>query len=975
MTGVPVRRLARAGRLLRALLSVATVAAVLAAVPVGLARFAGSPLPHSVPHLGELRHALTQPVEDRALLNMIVALTWLTWAYLALSLLLELPAALLHRPARLRMPGPGGRIAHRLVTGLVVASATVPALGGTALAATTTARPASVTAAVAAPRSPAAPGAAAAADARVCVVQPGDTLWDLAAAHLGDGEQWPRIFALNQGRPQPGGQALRDPDLILPGWRLHLPASPAASGAPAAASRTRGARATTSAPVPAPHHAAPPAAAPTTRPAAPAAPARGAHATPPQHEGAPDDEPDEDGPSVPYAAGGSVLFAAALLLLLGRARHQHQRRRGAGGGGRISAPPEAAARLETMLRVAAEPDDLNDLIRALDQLAAALAATTADPPPIIGARLRPGGVDLLLADPHPAPPPPFTPRDGGRTWTLRRADLPPERTGDRTPCPLPALVPIGRDDTGLLLLNLEHARAVAVTGSPAARTRLLTSIAAELVVAPWPTWVDLTAAALPGALARLAPSRIRVVPALDDAMLRAATAAPPADGDLAALRIRAPHSDLPAPHVILAATAPGEAMLDALAAATTRPGSPLIAVITGEWPAARWTVHAADDDTITVPELGLRLRGVTVTTDRLPDVAALLDHARRLAGDPQPAHRSAPARPPAPAPTAGDAADESAAPAPAGPVLPAAPAGPEPASPDTDGPQATGGGAALPYPAAPGAVSGEPADELDRAVAAYLSGRADVVRVTGFGGPAVTAPGAIESRRVGTLTELVVLLAAHPRGLHPAEIAAALWPGKTTSPATISATLCRARAWLGTGDDGAPLLPPAGNSPVRLSPAVHVDWRLFTQLLDRARRQPDRGPADLATALHLVTGRFLEHRPEKRYSWLADTTLEHDLPAAVLDAAHQLARHHLDTGNPAAAADTARIAQRADDCDERPWRDLMEAEAALGHPHQVAALRDQLIRRLDYEVEEDLSPETVQLLDRLLPRAPRRSAV
>ena len=49
-------------------------------------------------------------------------------------------------------------------------------------------------------------------------VRPGDTLWDLAADHLGSGDRWPAIYALN--RAVIGA----DPDLIQPAQRLRLPA-------------------------------------------------------------------------------------------------------------------------------------------------------------------------------------------------------------------------------------------------------------------------------------------------------------------------------------------------------------------------------------------------------------------------------------------------------------------------------------------------------------------------------------------------------------------------------------------------------------------------------------------------------------------------------------------------------------------------------------------------------------------------------
>ena len=67
---------------------------------------------------------------------------------------------------------------------------------------------------------------------RIHRVVEGDNLWDIAERYLGDGERWHEIFALNKGRPQPGGQELTTPGLIEPGWVLLLP--PAQVPGPAA---------------------------------------------------------------------------------------------------------------------------------------------------------------------------------------------------------------------------------------------------------------------------------------------------------------------------------------------------------------------------------------------------------------------------------------------------------------------------------------------------------------------------------------------------------------------------------------------------------------------------------------------------------------------------------------------------------------------------------------------------------------------
>jgi hypothetical protein len=55
------------------------------------------------------------------------------------------------------------------------------------------------------------------------VVQPGDTLWSIAAQRLGDPLLWQDIWTLNQGRTE-GSTTFDDPSLIWPGFVLALPA-------------------------------------------------------------------------------------------------------------------------------------------------------------------------------------------------------------------------------------------------------------------------------------------------------------------------------------------------------------------------------------------------------------------------------------------------------------------------------------------------------------------------------------------------------------------------------------------------------------------------------------------------------------------------------------------------------------------------------------------------------------------------------
>ncbi|HET8541630.1 MAG TPA: LysM peptidoglycan-binding domain-containing protein [Anaeromyxobacter sp.] len=73
-----------------------------------------------------------------------------------------------------------------------------------------------VSAAEPSPPAQAAPPAPTSRPKGTTAVVRGDTLWHLAARHLGDPERWPALWEANRA-------AVRDPDLIFPGQELKLP--------------------------------------------------------------------------------------------------------------------------------------------------------------------------------------------------------------------------------------------------------------------------------------------------------------------------------------------------------------------------------------------------------------------------------------------------------------------------------------------------------------------------------------------------------------------------------------------------------------------------------------------------------------------------------------------------------------------------------------------------------------------------------
>jgi hypothetical protein len=339
------------------------------------------------------------------------------------------------------------------------------------------------------------------ADAQV-TVREGETLSGIAAQHGID--DWQQLWEANDGREEPDGHRLTEPDLIYPGWTLTVPTSsprPDRSPGPANAasprpptvhkhrhgqthtpdSGTRAARNGQSAPTPT----TPEATDPPTRhvPVAPSASSSSADDRAPQQDG----QHHHTGhrfPTVPLEIG---LGAAAAIAALDRARRIAERRRRPGH--RPLPPPPPLRQVEADLRHAAR---LTHPAVAAVELATALTATAPTSVDIRSVTARDdGAVDLHLDRPHPdPPPPPFVAIPGG--WRL-----PAEATGftfavDSVDEPVPTLVPVGRTSDGQLLVDLAARGPISVAGDAGTVSVFLTQLAEALLAAPWSGRVFLT---------------------------------------------------------------------------------------------------------------------------------------------------------------------------------------------------------------------------------------------------------------------------------------------------------------------------------------------------------------------------------------------------------------------------------------------------------------------------------------------------
>ncbi|WP_433315639.1 LysM peptidoglycan-binding domain-containing protein [Micromonospora chersina] len=227
----------RTGQVLTGLGALVVLCAVLVGGPVALLAFAGNPLPDHLPTLAEMGTALTSRDDGQLFLRALAVVGWFGWATFAFSVLVELLAGALRRPAP-RLPGM--RRQQRAAAALVGSVALILAASPAAASAATLAapQPAVAAPAVIAPQAGHADPQAGAAQAghaappvraasvttspAVYRVAKGDYLGEVADRYLDDFDRYREVARLNR---------LADPDRIRPGQLLRLPEGAVDAGA------------------------------------------------------------------------------------------------------------------------------------------------------------------------------------------------------------------------------------------------------------------------------------------------------------------------------------------------------------------------------------------------------------------------------------------------------------------------------------------------------------------------------------------------------------------------------------------------------------------------------------------------------------------------------------------------------------------------------------------------------------------------
>ncbi|MFE1776419.1 LysM peptidoglycan-binding domain-containing protein [Streptomyces sp. NPDC059008] len=877
-------------------------------------------------------------------------------------------------------------------------------------------------------------------------VEAGDSLTGIADEQLGDADRWHDIYARNR-------DTISDPDLIYPGQRVDLPghksqpphadhdhaprpapekpaphkdgAAPTApesdssAGAPdrqapehhdSSSTHRRSAR---------PDHSSPTAPAPSSpAPATPDVPAP--HGSAEEETAQPGARAADDehalAPATVWAGAG--VLAAALIGTLATRRVLQQRRRKPGH--RIPMPEGSAAETERRLR-SVQHSGFDLLNAALRALASHLADAGRDLPDLDAVVLHDARIDLHLARQAP-PVAPFTAMPGQpHVWTCTAAHPSLSEDHSDMDAPYPALVSLGWDEGGrLVLVDLERIGVLNLTGDAHLAQSMLQGLAVELATASvhGPLEVTVVDATAPG-LDDVVPERVARSESLAQVTTQLTAHATDQRRSLTDLGARGLgearlHEDSGGawtPHVVLAQDLAGDtaALFDALEAAPRTASAVIVAAPTDvPLPDTAWTLNCGGpEQSVTLPGSGLAIHIQGLDDAVYADAVELL----RVAA-------SSTTLPPSPAP-AGPATDEddgqtvvaSQGEQPAdtsgadGAGLPAEyadddeaeEAGDEPDTPadhtaavprpdsepvDTSTSVAAGpadtalvnvaqacaaGPAHLTVPLPPETAAAMPDGETSAAAAGAAA--PDILLL----GPVslTGATGRYDSAREAPSTELAVFLYLNPDVDHHA-ISAALWPTGTVNKSMRTSVVSRLRSWLGQDADGAyyfPRLQDTEGHRYRLSPTVTCDWTRFQQFAAAGLNDvSEDGDLALRRALSLVRGRPFSAVDRQRYSWAEP--LMQEMCEAVVDVALELSDRLREAGDVTGALWAANRGLLAAEESEPLHRAVFRAHHKAGDTPALREAAARLVRINDQLGGEgvDMDAETAQLLRDLLPR-------
>ena len=758
---------------------------------------------------------------------------------------------------------------------------------------------------------------------RVVTVRRGDTLSSIAERELGSSAHWKDIFHLNKAQ-------LSDPDELAVGIHLVLPEQMKSAAKPKSKPddqqqrRTQGSLPEREPPASPPQQSASPAqrsAPPAEQPASSSRPADSPRTA------APDTGPTVDVPLVPLAGVGGLLAAGVVGGLAWRRRLQLQTRP---PGRRIVHPQPATAPVEVALGQRQRPLSLRTLDRSMRAIAAHCRDSGAAPPPLQLALIGETEIELRLQEVCPTAPVGFTER--GRSWFITQEDVGYLKTvpglGDAAR-PWPALVTLGRDEQGRLVLgDLESLGLLEIqpdAGFPVAD--LLAAMTVELSFSPWADEMVVTLLGggerLPEALGKHNVLRTTDCDALLDrleerAALQRQHRRYPV---LSQHRIDPDLADPWTPEIVLVQQPLSAAQSTRLSALiNTEPKVALAAVVVGPVPGTAWSLRG--DGSSGERKVLLEPAGISLSPQWLeaPELTAVVDLIESTGSDET-----------TPAPWWSEAGAQPNPP------------------PDNvtylDSRSTTWGTA----------ITAERARIMEAAMDAGRTVHHPTLQMLGpieLPGATGTAP----ARAAKQCLEYCAWLLENPGSTAQAMVAAL-----AVAEGTRRSNMSRLRSWLGASPEGEPYLPDAYTGRITLHPAVSSDWQWLQILTSTGvNRASDDS---LQAGLELVRGAPLADAAPGQWHWAEE--LRTDMISCVRDIGLELADRALLAGDVERARWAAARALLAAPGDEL----LLAARIRTEHTAGNAAETERLALQLAAQARTlgvDLDPGTVLLLQRVM---------